>query len=285
MPEIRPPPCCPTANRCEPIVKRHSSGSVGKRVTLPRALSKLGFCSRTQAEGLIGAGRVKVNGRHATSLEIWIDLDLDEVTVDGHAVVEAAKSYIILNKPRGLLTTRDDPGGRDTVFRCLRTKEIPYLAPVGRLDKASEGLLLFTNDTVLAQRLLDPETNVGKIYHVQVSGKPAELDVTRMMSGIFDRGETLVASSARILRSGEKNVWLEVELRQGRNRQIRRMVEGLGFDCLRLVRVGFDSLKLGSLRKGESRHLEEAEIKALTERAGLRDHRKDWRPGKSFPTL
>ncbi|WP_080868009.1 pseudouridine synthase [Agrobacterium tumefaciens] len=250
-------------------MKNHHGKQGGSRVTLSRAMSKIGYCSRTQAETLINEGRVRVNGSRATDCRLWIDLDLDVMAVDGVQVRAAAKSYIMLNKPRGLITTRDDPGGRDTVFSCLRDLNPSHISPVGRLDEASEGLLLFTNDTVLAQRLLDPETNVKKIYHVRVSGKPTESDIRHIMSGIQDRGETLTASSARILRFVEKNGWLEVELREGRNRQIRRMVEALGFECQRLVRVGIDTLSLGSLNKGEYRYLSEVEIGTLGRRVGL----------------
>ena len=244
-------------------MKNHNIRPGGRGVTLPRAMSKLGYCSRTQAETLINEGRVKINGRSTKDCQLWVDLDLDELAVDGETVGKAANCYVMLNKPRGLVTTRKDPGGRDTVFSCLRTLDVPHISPVGRLDKASEGLLLFTNDTTLAQRLLDPETNVRKIYHVQVSGKPSDLDVKRMTSGIQDRGELLTASSARIARLGVKNVWLEIELREGRNRQIRRMVEALGLDCLRLVRIEFGNLTLGSLGKAESRFLAPSEIETL----------------------
>jgi 23S rRNA pseudouridine2605 synthase len=250
-------------------MKKHNGTPSGRRVTLSRAMSKLGHCSRTQAETLINEGRVRINGTRARDCRIWIDLDLDVLAVDGASVRRAAKSYVMLNKPRGLITTRDDPGGRDTVFSCLRALNTSHISPVGRLDKASEGLLLFTNDTVLAQRLLDPETNVRKIYHVRVSGKPTETDMGQMVAGIADRGESLTASSARVLRSAEKNVWLEVELREGRNRQIRRMVEALGFECQRLVRVGIDTLSLGSLKKGEYRCLNDIEIESLRRRVGL----------------
>ncbi len=250
-------------------MKKHNSEPGGRRVTLSRAMSKIGYCSRTQAEILINEGRVRINGARATDCRMWIDLDLDVIAVDDVSVRAAAKSYIMLNKPRGLITTRDDPGGRDTVFSCLRDLNTSHISPVGRLDKASEGLLLFTNDTVLAQRLLDPKTNVKKIYHVRVSGKPTESHIGQMMTGIQDRGETLTASSARILRLVEKNGWLEVELREGRNRQIRRMVEGLGFECQRLVRIGIDTLSLGSLSKGEYRCLSDVEIGTLRRRVGL----------------
>lgn len=243
--------------------------SDGKRVTLPRALSKLGYCSRTQAEALIAAGRVTVDGREITDPTAWIDLDRARIAVDGEAISAEKKLYFMLNKPRGLVTTRDDPEGRPTVYDCLRDIDARHLAPVGRLDKASEGLLLFTNDTVLAQALLDPISHVGKIYHVQVNTIMEQEMLDRMERGIIDDGELLTATAARLLRSGDRNGWIEVELKEGRNRQIRRMLEVLGVECLRLVRVAFGDIALGDLAKGAVRALTEAEVLGLRRRAGM----------------
>ncbi len=132
-------------------------------------LSKLGYCSRTQAERLIADGRVAVDGRIVRNLDAWVDLQSAKLAVDGATIAAEAKIYLMLNKPRGLLTTRHDPEERPTVYDCLKEFDIPHLSPVGRLDKASEGLLLFTNDTEFAQALLDPITHVTKTYHVQVN--------------------------------------------------------------------------------------------------------------------
>ncbi|NLS01386.1 rRNA pseudouridine synthase [Rhizobium sp. P38BS-XIX] len=244
----------------------------GKRVTLPRALSKLGYCSRTQAEVLIAAGRVTVNGNRVTDPATWVDLEQARFAVDGIAIAAEEKLYFMLNKPRGLVTTRDDPEGRPTVYDCLRDIDARHLAPVGRLDKASEGLLLFTNDTVLSQALLDPISHVGKTYHVQVDRIMEVEQLERMERGIIDDGELLTASSARVLRSGDRNSWLEVELKEGRNRQIRRMLEALGIECLRLVRVAFGDMELGDLPKGAVRALTDAEITRLRRRADLKSN-------------
>ena len=242
----------------------------GKRATLPRALSKLGYCSRTQAEALISAGRVTVNGSTVTDPATWVDLERAQFAVDGIAISAEEKLYFMLNKPRGLVTTRDDPEGRPTVYDCLKDVDARHLAPVGRLDKASEGLLLFTNDTILAQALLDPISHIGKSYHVQVDRIMDEEQFARMERGIIDDGELLTASSARLLRSGDRNSWIEVELKEGRNRQIRRMLEALGIECLRLVRVAFGDIALGDLPKGAVRALTEAEILRLRRRADLK---------------
>ena len=166
----------------------------GTRATLPRALSKLGFCSRTQAEELVRAGRVSVDGRIATSLETWVDVETAAIAVDGKMVAAEKRVYLMLNKPRGLVTTRHDPQGRPTVYDCLAGLDHTHLSPVGRLDKASEGLLLFTNDTDFSQALLDPQTQVAKTYPVQVDAVPDEAVLRQMESGITADGEWLRAS-------------------------------------------------------------------------------------------
>ena len=240
----------------------------GKRVFLARALSKLGYCSRTQAEALVKAGRVTLNGLVVTDPECWVTLETADIRVDGGRVSAEQKLYLMLNKPRGLVTTRHDPEGRPTVYDCLVNFSHQHLSPVGRLDKASEGLLLFTNDTVLAQALLDPVSHVPKIYHVQTDRiMDAEL-LARMMAGVLSNGEMLTAKAARPIRAGEKNGWIEVELREGKNRQIRRMLDVLGVDCLRLVRVAFGDLTLGDLAKGAARVLDETEVNGLRSGAG-----------------
>lgn len=235
----------------------------GTRVTLPRALSKLGYCSRSQAEKLVAGGNVSVGGRRVTDLTAWVDIRTDRIEVDGQPVGAQEKVYLMLNKPRGLVTTRDDPEGRETVFSCLEDLDIPHVSPVGRLDKASEGLLLFTNDTVLAQRLLDPDRGIAKIYHVQTRGRPSEADLGRMTAGILDDGELLKAAGVKVLREADRSCWLEFELREGKNREIRRMLEAVGFECLRLVRIAFGGLALGDLEKGKSRFLADHEITEL----------------------
>ncbi|MCB5204922.1 rRNA pseudouridine synthase [Neorhizobium sp. T786] len=240
-----------------------------KKVTLQRAFSKLGISSRTQAEQLVKEGRVQINGRLATNPSVWVDIDSDRLTLDGKLLEGRHQVYLALNKPRGLVTTRHDPEGRPTVFDCLRSVDLPFVAPVGRLDKASEGLLLFTNDTVLAQRLLEPSLSIRKTYHVQVNGMPTEHALRRLANGVACGGAHLAAKSVRVIRRGEKNCWLEVELTEGKNRQIRRMMEEVDLLCLRLVRVAIHDLVLGDLPKGHHRHLTEFEIQSLRAGAGL----------------
>lgn len=257
----------------KPPLGRSSPGKpeAGKadRVTLQRAFSKLGICSRKQAEAFILEGRVRVNGKVVTAVDTWVEMNSDRIELDGAVLKARAKIYLALNKPRGLVTTRDDPEGRDTVFDCLEGLDLPFVAPIGRLDKASEGLLLFTNDTHLAQRLLDPDKDVRKIYHVQVSGEPGEAELARMTAGIEADGQLLTAAAVRLLRSGEKNAWLEVALTEGKNRQIRRMLEALGLECLRLVRVSIGDIVLGDLAKGATRFLSDDEVRSLRRSTGL----------------
>lgn len=241
----------------------------GKRATLARALSKLGYCSRTQAEVLIAQGRVSVDRQKVTDPATWVDLDLARIAVDDAPVTAEKKLYLMLNKPRGLVTTRHDPEGRPTVYDCLKSFDGTHISPVGRLDKASEGMLLFTNDTTLAQALLDPITHVTKTYHVQVDRIMEPALLLRMTAGIMDDGELLTATSARLLRNGDRNAWIEVELKEGRNRQIRRMLEALDVECLRLVRVAIADLALGDLAKGEIRPLSDGEVRLLRQRAGV----------------
>jgi 23S rRNA pseudouridine2605 synthase len=235
----------------------------GKRVTIARALSKLGFCSRTQAEAMVLAGRVTVDGRKAAQLETWVDLATAKITVDGTPVAAETFVYYMLNKPRGLVTTRHDPQGRPTVYDRLKHLDHAHLSPVGRLDKASEGLLLFTNDTEFAQALLDPETHVPKTYHVQIDRLVAPERLAVFISGVAHDGDVLQARRATILREGGKNAWLEIELDEGKNRQIRRMLETLDIEVLRLVRVAIGSLPLGDLGKGEVRALTNGEVDML----------------------
>ncbi len=233
------------------------------RTGLARALSKLGFCPRRRAWVLIKAGQVRVHGSVERDAEGSVSLRLDRIQVDSQSVRAAPKVHLTLNKPRGLVTTASDEKGRDTVFRCLDRNGLQFLSPVGRLDQASEGLLLLTNDTAWAARITDPSSRLDKTYHVQVD-RVADDELTRHMSiGVNTDGEILAAKSVRLLHQGEKNSWLEVVSDEGRNRHIRRLLAGLGVSVLRLIRVAVGPLELGALAKGAHRHLTPAEVRAL----------------------
>jgi 23S rRNA pseudouridine2605 synthase len=224
-----------------------------------RVISKLGLGSRTQAAQWIREGRVRVNGRLVNDPEFPVRQELDRVTVDGH-VSAPARRVITLNKPRGLVTTARDEQGRDTVYRCLEGSALPWLAPVGRLDKASEGLLLFSNDPAWSARITHPASGPDKTYHVQIDQLPAASLLDQLTNGVDLAGECLAAKSARLLRSGQKNAWLEITLDEGRNRQIRRLLAAFDIEVLRLVRTAVGHLILGDLPKGVWRELSESEL-------------------------
>ena len=230
-----------------------------RTVGLARALSKLGYCSRSQAQQLIGSGQVRVNGAVKRNPEAPVSLGRDRIEVNGASIHSAEKIYLVLNKPRGLVTTASDEKGRPTIYATLGDN-LPWVAPVGRLDKASEGLLLLTNDSEWASQVAAPESHLPKIYHVQVSGIRDAALADALMKGVrVSNGDFLRVKDARILRQGNRNTWLAITLDEGKNRHIRRMLEQLAVDVLRLVRVAIGPLTLGDLAKGVSRRLTAAE--------------------------
>jgi 23S rRNA pseudouridine2605 synthase len=200
-----------------------------------------------------------------------VRLGKDRVEVDGKPVEAGAKLYFVLNKPRGVVTTAADEQGRDTVYSLLPA-DTPWVGPVGRLDKASEGMLLLTNDSEWAARVAAPETHLAKIYHVQISVVADTALTDALESGFAVKdGEVLRVARAEVLRSGEKNGWLEVTLEEGKNRQIRRMFEARGIEVLRLVRVAIGPLALADLAKGQCRVLAPTEKLAMD--LAIREHR------------
>jgi 23S rRNA pseudouridine2605 synthase len=231
---------------------------------LARALSKLGFCSRSEAWQLIKAGRVRVNGAIQRDAERAVSIDRDEICVDGKRVHAERKVYLVLNKPRGLVTTASDERGRETVFSCFAGTDLPRVFAVGRLDKASEGLLLFTNDTAWADGITDPKASLDKTYHVQINRVGNDELLRALEAGVTDDGELLKAKRASLLRAGEKNCWLEIVLDEGKNRHIRRLLAAFEIDVLRLVRVAIGGLELGALAKGGHRVLTGVEVRALS---------------------
>jgi len=234
-----------------------------RRHGLARTLSKLGVASRTVAAGWVAEGRVAVNGCIVRDPEQPVVRGRDRLSLDGRALSAAAPVYLALNKPRGLVTTTADEKGRDTVYRCLDGADLPWLAPVGRLDKASEGLLLFSNDPEWAARVTSPGTGPHKTYHVQVDSPPSPALLARLVTGVEVDGERLAARSATLLRAGDRNAWLEIVLDQGRNRHIRRLLAAEGVGVRRLVRVAIGGLELGALPRGGWRLLETRDLAAL----------------------
>ncbi|MGA6986336.1 MAG: pseudouridine synthase [Terriglobales bacterium] len=248
-----------------------------KRVGLARALSKMGYCSRSQAAVLILAGRVTLNGRIARDPETPVrmsddrivrridgvdDRSADKIQVDGAPLYKTPAIYIVMNKPRGVVTTASDEKRRETVYGLLEPG-LPWVGPVGRLDKASEGLLLLTNDSEWAAKITDPASHLEKRYHVQVDCVADADLLARITLGRSVEDKHLRAQGARLLRHGVKNSWIEITLDEGKNRQIRRLVEALGVRVLRLVRVSIGPLELGDLRKGSTRRLTPDEKKAV----------------------
>ena len=236
----------------------------GKRHGLARVISKSGLCSRSEAERRVRAGQVTVLGKVILDPEYPIaESRRSQVLVNGHELNTGRRIVIALNKPRGVITSASDEKGRDTVYRCLEGAVLPWLAPVGRLDKASEGLLLMTNDPEWAALLTDPRSHVDKTYHVQVRGSVTEDRLASMRSGVSIDGELWRVKTVSLLREGERTAWLEVTLDEGRNRQIRRICEALDLHVERLVRVALGALQLGTLSKGQWRELDPAEIDTL----------------------
>jgi 23S rRNA pseudouridine2605 synthase len=237
-----------------------------RTVGLARALSKLGYCSRSEAQQLIGSGKVRVNSAVKRNPETPVSLGRDRIEVNGASIHSAEKIYVMLNKPRGLVTTASDEKGRPTIYATLGDN-LPWVAPVGRLDKASEGLLLLTNDSEWAAQVLAPESHLPKIYHVQVSGIRNAALADALMKGVHvSNGDFLRVKDAGILRQGNRNTWLAITLDEGKNRHIRRILEQLAVDVLRLVRVAIGPLTLGDLAKGVSRRIT-AEEKSELDRA------------------
>ncbi|HKV82663.1 MAG TPA: pseudouridine synthase [Candidatus Sulfotelmatobacter sp.] len=237
-----------------------------RKIGLARALSKLGYCSRSQASELIRAGRVTLNGTTRRDPECPVQIERDRIAVEGRVIKAAENVYMMMNKPRGLVTTASDEKGRDTVYSLFtdRAESLPWLAPVGRLDKASEGLLLLTNDSEWGARITAPESHLLKTYHVQIASIPPREVLESLERGVrADDGEFLQAVHCRLLRSGRKNCWIEIALDEGKNRQIRRMLAALDIAVLRLLRLSIGPLQLGTLRKGAYRSLTSEEKTAL----------------------
>jgi 23S rRNA pseudouridine2605 synthase len=234
---------------------------------LARALSKLGICSRSQASEWIAAGRVRLSGTIARNPEAPVRLGTDRIEIDGQPAAAKNRIYLVLNKERGVVTTASDEQGRATVYDSLPAAfsgpESRWIAPVGRLDKASEGLLFMTNDSEWAARITAPESHLDKTYHVQIAGVADGKLLETLQGGVENRGEVLRAKRASLVRSGEKNSWIEVVLDEGKNRQIRRMFESLGFEVLRLIRVSIGPLALGGLQRGTAREITPGEKSSI----------------------
>jgi 23S rRNA pseudouridine2605 synthase len=229
-------------------------------VPLARALSKLGLATRSEAERLIVSGRVRIDGRIADDPSMPVIPERIGISIDGRAVAPPARITLLLHKPRGVVTTRRDPEGRRTVYDLLGDCP-PHVVPVGRLDYATSGLLLLTNDTRLADWLTDPAHAVARVYLVTVRGRVSEDERARLEAGITLRGgETLQARAATVRKASNRESHLVLELVEGKNREIRRLLSAIGHEVTRLRRVQFGGLTLGDLAPGAWRTINDDEL-------------------------
>jgi 23S rRNA pseudouridine2605 synthase len=253
--------------------------------TLERVFSKAGLASRTDARSWIGAGRVRVNGKVTENPDQWIDLDHDRVTLDGKPLRAREKTYLLLYKPTGYLTTYRDPDGRPTVYDLLGDFGA-WLSPVGRLDLDTSGLLLMTNDTDLAERITNPEHKIAKTYQVKASTLLTDEQIERLRAGVeLSDGPTRPAAVTRLRDSG-KYTHLEITITEGRNRQVRRMLEAVGSKALKLVRTAIGPIRIGDLPIGKWRKLTDEEVVVLggrpTPAAGPSRDRSERRGGRDW---
>lgn len=230
--------------------------------TLERVLSKAGVGSRSEARSWIHARRVKVNGRIVENPDHWIDFQRDRITFDDQPLKSSEKRYLVLYKPKGYITTYKDPEGRPTVYDLLRDVD-QFVSPVGRLDLDTSGLLILTNDTQLAERLTNPEFHVPKTYLVKCASVLDETAVAKLRGGVeLDDGPTRPAIVKRI-RDSESKTFLELTITEGRNRQVRRMIEAVGSHVLKLVRTRIGPIEIGKLTIGQWRELTSNEVRML----------------------
>lgn len=234
-------------------------------VPLERALSKLGLCSRTQARALIEAGQVRVDGALKTNPSFQVVPEKARIEISGERAQASEWIYLLLHKPRGAVTTRSDEKGRATVFSSLPEpyrKPGLHLSAVGRLDRATSGLLFLTNDTQFSAWLTDPANAVPRTYLVSVRGEIDGSKLERLRAGTLDQGERLQAESIELRKASGKESHLIVTLAEGKNREIRRLFESAGHEVTKLKRVSYGSIELGDLEPGAVRSLSVEELKA-----------------------
>jgi 23S rRNA pseudouridine2605 synthase len=230
--------------------------------TLDRILSRAGLGSHTKTRSWIAEGRVTVNGRKVQDPDAWFDPEQDRVTFDGRPLQAARKVYLLLYKPKGYLTTYRDPAGRPTIYDLLKDVH-EWVFPVGRLDLDTSGLLLITNDTALGDRVTDPESHVPKTYLVKASTRLSDEQLQRLREGVqLADGPTRPAEVVRV-RDSERYTFFEITITEGRNRQVRRMVEALDAKVLKLVRVRIGAIEISGLEIGKFRALTAEQVRSL----------------------
>ena len=226
---------------------------------LVRAVSKLGLASRSEARTLIAAGRVTVNGRVVRDPLTTVDVDRATIAIDRRVGVQAARVVIALHKPRGVVTTRRDPEGRPTVYSLIEEPPVPVVA-VGRLDFATSGLLLFTNDSRFGDWLTDPRSDVPKVYLATVRGRVTDDEVARLRAGVQSNDESLSAAEVLLRKASARESHLVITLTEGKNREVRRLCASIGHEVTRLRRVQIGGLELGPLPPGSWRIVEDDEL-------------------------
>jgi len=237
--------------------------------TLERVFSKAGAGSRTDARSWVGSGRVRINGRVVQNPDHWVDMDTDRVTLDGKPLRAATKTYILLYKPKGYITTYRDPEGRPTVYDLV-PEAGTWISPVGRLDLDTSGLLVLTNDTDFTERLTNPDHKVPKTYQIKASTLLTDEQLERLRQGVeLVDGMTRPALVTR-LRDSEKYSFLEITITEGRNRQVRRMLEAVESKVLKLVRIAIGPVRIGDLPIGKWRNLTPQEVDSLRGRAAAK---------------
>lgn len=229
------------------------------KIELERLLSKRSIASRKEAALLILAGLVKVNGQICKVPLQFVD-SRSQIEIEGKKIEAAQKYYLVLNKPKGFIVTRSDRDNRPTIYECLKNWQGPLLQAVGRLDLASEGLLLLTNDHEWANQLMDPQHHIVKIYHVHINSLISPEILHKLSQGIILEGKKTLPAHFELLRTGEKNSWITITLKEGRNRQIRKMLATKNIEVLRLIRVQIGTIALGNLPKGSWRELQRDEV-------------------------
>ena len=254
------------------LKRRQQSGEAKlakDRVTLDRAFSKAGMFSRTEALRKIKSGAVKVNGKVVREPASWVSLARDSIQCDGQTLRERRKIYLMLYKPTGVVTSHGDPGQRKTVYDLLTGLE-EWVFPVGRLDLDTSGLLIMTNDTALGEQMTNPLSKVPKTYQLKVNFHPTPEQLDQLERGIeLENGETTLPAKVTVLRRNDKYSFLELVLVEGKNRQVRRMIEALGGRVMKLVRTRIGNLALGNLPIGHYRILSRQELAELLKRPKL----------------
>lgn len=239
-------------------------------MTLDRVLSRFGLASRTEAREAIKAGRLKVNGRIVRDPECWVRPSQDTIQLDGERLRPTRRIYLVFYKPKGVITSHGDPQGRKTVYDCLGEMK-RWVFPVGRLDKDTSGLILLTNDTEFADFVASPESRVPKTYLVKLNGLMDDETIARLLAGVaMKRGDFAKPLSLRRVEDRGKYTWLEIMLTEGKNREVRRMIEVVGFKVLKLVRTHVGPLRLEGLEVGKWRELSPSEISSLRRHGGNR---------------